>query len=234
MSTAVVTGATSGIGEALIARLVASNWCVLALGTSRVRLDELAHSSRGPGVVETLQVDLADTGAAIPTLVRALKQFETVDFLVSLAAIWHDDDRALYGKSLEELPAPEVVRVMTVGIIAPMLISTVVTPKMAPGASVVHLSGTFNSGGAGWIHYFTSKRALEQLTVAQADELAARGIRVNCVSPADVATPALIRFFPEDAAEALAPGYVADFIMSVHEAPAFKHVSGEVIELRRR
>lgn len=83
------------------------------------------------------------------------------------------------------------------------------------------------------MHYFVSKRALEQFTVGLADEVGELGVKVNCVSPADVATEAYVRFFPEDAATALAPENVAEVVQWL-TSDAARHVSGQIIEVRER
>ena len=42
---------------------------------------------------------------------------------------------------------------------------------MGRGNSIINLSGTFESGGKGWLPYYVSKRALEDLTVGLSDEI---------------------------------------------------------------
>ncbi|MGH2485815.1 MAG: SDR family NAD(P)-dependent oxidoreductase, partial [Ktedonobacterales bacterium] len=124
---------------------------------------------------------------------------------------------------------------MDVGIMAPLLLARGFLPQMvsAQRGHVINLSGTFGSGARGWIHYFVSKKALEHLTIGLADEVRAAKIQVNCISPADVATDAVIRFFPEDAASALQPDDVVEIARWLL-SPAARHISGQIIEVRNR
>lgn len=82
---------------------------------------------------------------------------------------------------------------------APTLLSHALIPLIPTGSSIINLSGTFENGGKGWLPYYVSKRAIEDLTIGLADELKDKGINVNYVSPSDTATDEYKRFFPEDA-----------------------------------
>jgi len=196
-------------------------------------LEDLASQAQGKGKIVPITADLA-TIEGVETAVNQVRGLtEHVDLVANIAGVWHDDENAYYGPTLWEMPESELIDVMTVGIMAPMLLTRGILPLMIgrDNAQIVNLSGTFSSGGAHWIHYFTSKRALEQFTVALAAETKNEGIRVNCVSPADVATEALIKFFSDDADSALSPAYVAEFIAHLG-SPEMKHVNGQIIELR--
>lgn len=233
MNTAVVTGASSGMGSALVNELLGRGWNVIGLGRDATRM-RLAITT-APERFTPVEVDLAEPGEVLAAARDISSRLDGIDLLANVAGVWHDSDRAFYGPKIDEIPVDELLNVMGVGITAPILLTHELIPLMRgrSGALVVNLSGTFNSGGAGWVHYYTSKRALEELTRAVADEYRASGIRVNCISPADTATPAYIRFFPEDAADALTPQYVASYIALMHDASEFRHVSGQIIELRK-
>ena len=88
---------------------------------------------------------------------------------------------------------------------------------MGKGSAIVNISGTFENGAKGWVPYFASKRALEDLTVGLAQELEEKGIRVSCVSPSDTATESYIKYFPEDAKDANSPEDVAKLVADVCE-----------------
>lgn len=80
---------------------------------------------------------------------------------------------------------------------------------MGAGSKVINLSGTFENGGKGWLPYYVSKRALEDLTVGLAQELEDKNIQVNCISPSDTATTSYEKFFPEFMDEAIDPIKIA-------------------------
>ena len=85
--------------------------------------------------------------------------------------------------------------VLAVNVRAPFLmireaVSRMATDRGGAGGAIVNISSrAAELGGAGeWIHYAASKGALDSLTVGASKELAARGIRVNAVSPGLIQT----------------------------------------------
>ena len=69
-------------------------------------------------------------------------------------------------------------------------IARMATDRGGPGGAIVNISSrAAELGGAGeWIHYAASKGAVDSLTIGASKELAARGIRVNAVSPGLIQT----------------------------------------------
>ena len=74
---------------------------------------------------------------------------------------------------------------------------------------MINLSGTFENGAKGWLPYFVSKRAIEDLTLGLAQELEEKDIQVNCISPSDTATEAYAKFFPQYMNDAIEPSEIA-------------------------
>ena len=91
------------------------------------------------------------------------------------------------------------------GFTAPSLIIHGLLSKMGRKSKIVNLSGTFENGGKGWLPYYASKRALEDLTIGLSQELEDRDIQVNAVSPSDTATEAYAKYFPQYMDEAISP-----------------------------
>ncbi len=231
---AVITGASTGIGSAVASTLARNGYRVALVARSQAKLEQLRKTiERDGGEAAAYVVDLRDRAAVADLPSRVEGELGSVRVVANIAAVWHGEDRAYYGPLLHETEVDEILDVMEVGIIAPMLLTRALLPSMigAQGGAVVNLSGTFSAGGRGWMHYFVSKRALEQFTVGLADEVREFGVRVNCVSPADVATEAYVQFFPEDAATALTPQDVADVVQWLVSAAA-QHISGQIIEVR--
>jgi len=81
--TAVITGASSGIGEALARRLVGDGWRVLLIARRRERLEELAAELGGDVLLEP--ADLTDPEAAARIAARAEAEFDRLDLLVNNA-----------------------------------------------------------------------------------------------------------------------------------------------------
>ena len=68
---------------------------------------------------------------------------------------------------------------------------------MHAGSKIINISGTFESGAKGWLPYYVSKKAIENLTVGLSQELRDKQIQVNCISPSDTLTESYQKFFPE-------------------------------------
>lgn len=137
------------------------------------------------------------------------KTKENVDILVNVAGIWHGKNEVYAGKHLEEFPERVILDMFMVGTIVPTLLVRAFAPLMASGSRIINISGTFEHGAKGWLPYFVSKRAIEDLTVGLADELKDKGILVNAISPSDTATEAYKKYFPQYMDEAIDPEEIA-------------------------
>ena len=155
--------------------------------------------------------------------------------IANVAGVWHNSERAYQGPRLNETPTAEIIEVLDVGIRAPMILTARLLGGMIERRSghVLNISGTFSSGGATWLHYYVSKKAIEEFTKGLAQELRDYEIQVNCISPADVATEPYKNFYPEYAASALQPAEIAEVALELL-SPACRHISGQIIEVRNR
>ena len=88
-----------------------------------------------------------------------------------------------------------------VGFTAPTLLIHGLLGILGRG-KIINISGTFENGAKGWLPYYASKRAIEDLTIGLSEELKEKQIDVNCISPSDVATEEYVKYFPEDAKNA--------------------------------
>lgn len=222
------------MGAALVRLLLKNDWHVIGVGRSEERMSAaVGNSHDGDAAFTMIECDLSKI-EALRGLCAKVAELRDLHLLANIAGVWHDADRAFYGPKLAETPGEELEEVMNVGLITPMLLSRAALPALERSSgAILNLSGTFASGGAGWAHYFVSKRGLEELTRATADEYRNRGVRVVCISPADTNTPAYAKFFPEDAAEAQSPDVVAAASYALATDPTFANVSGQIIEIRQ-
>jgi NAD(P)-dependent dehydrogenase (short-subunit alcohol dehydrogenase family) len=178
---ALVTGASSGIGRAVVERFTAAGCTVLAAGRDGRRLASLAEAT---GAMP-LPADLAEPGAGRDLAERALAQCARVDILVNNAGIGipkplldyteADWDRQL-GVNLKGLffATQEAARVMI--------------PKRK--GKIVNFASTaaFADAATPETAYDISKGGVRQLTVSVAAELAPHGINVNAVAPGTIMT----------------------------------------------
>lgn len=233
---AIVTGASTGIGKE-IALALASNGATVGL---------VARSKRKLAQVQTAIREKGGTSVPLPTDLRSkdairqlsdfvAEEWKRLDILVHAAGVWHNEGQVYAGVPLIDTPAQQIDEVLEVGITAPMQLTRSLLPFMVKnhGGKILGISGTFASGGAGWLHYYVSKLALEHFVVGLSQEMRKHKIQVNCVSPSDVSTEALQRFFPDDAKTALQPSDVAALCLFLLSEQA-DHITGQIIVIKNR
>lgn len=168
-----VTGAASGIGAAITARLARDGWTVV--GVDRTS-GEAADGARFE------IVDLADVGAIKAACARLGK----IDAIVHAAGF-------MATGAIEDFDPADGDRMYAVHVRALALLVQNLTPGMDAGARIVAIGSRTSRGAKGKAQYAATKAALTGLVRSFAIELAPRGITVNIVSPAATATPFLTR-----------------------------------------
>lgn len=198
--TFLVTGGTSGIGRATVARLKAEGARVLATGTNP---DRLADVKKTYGV-DVLKNDAGDP-AGVAALVAAVK-----DKLGPLDGIFVN---AGFGEfaPVTEVNAEHFDKQYAVNVRGPLLQVKGLVEVLKDGASIVFNTSVANElGMAGASVYASTKAALRSVTRVLAAELAARNIRVNAVSPGPIETDFFARAqVPEEQAKQMAEGILA-------------------------
>lgn len=184
--TALVTGASRGIGRAIALAFANEGANVVVTARTAAAVEAVARDIRRIGR-DAMPV-AADLGieADIARLAgEALDRFGSVDVLVNNAALIHpfadlvDFDAALWRKVLE------------VNLIAPALLIKSVLPAMIAKRSgkIINISSIGGRrGGKGRSAYRASKAALINLTESVAAEAKPHGIEVNCICPGGVET----------------------------------------------
>ena len=230
---AIVTGASSGLGEATAVRLAELGARVALLARSEAGLDRVAARISGAGgTAFAVPADLADPDAVVAAIERLVSGSGSPRVLVNAAAT------DVPGPA-EELPVADWQRVITVNLTAPFLLTRAVFPHMraAGGGTIVNVSSVAGRRGcANASAYCATKFGLAGLTQALAAEGAPHAIRVVCLYPGAMAThwgtwsPAERdqprRAAPEDS---LPPEDVASYIGWLVCAPAHVIVTEAVV-----
>jgi NAD(P)-dependent dehydrogenase (short-subunit alcohol dehydrogenase family) len=182
---ALVTGATSGIGRATAQLLAERGARVVVSGRNAARGEKAVAAIRGAGgTANFVPADL--TGAAgARALARAAAEITGgIDILVNNAGIY---PFAATGDTTEDL----FQRVYDVNVEAPFFLVVELVPAMvAKGAGVIInlTTGAASRGVLGVTAYAASKAALSELTRVWAAEYGPSGVRVNAISPGIIET----------------------------------------------
>jgi NAD(P)-dependent dehydrogenase (short-subunit alcohol dehydrogenase family) len=173
---AVVTGGASGIGLATAQTLAAR-------GARVAVLDRATEAVRHPLVA--FEADVTDRGSVQRAIASVAKAFGRIDVVVNNAGI------SAVG-TVEENDDAEWARVLDVNVTGMARVTAAALPwlRQSPSPAVVNLCSVAALNGLPQrALYSASKGAVLALTYAMATDHIAEGIRVNCVSPATVATP---------------------------------------------
>jgi NAD(P)-dependent dehydrogenase (short-subunit alcohol dehydrogenase family) len=187
--TALITGASSGIGAATAAVFadlgakVAIGYNNNDAGAFKVR-DEVSAS--GAKII-ALRGDVRNTADIKSMVDRTVEAFGPIDILVNNAGSLVERQR------LAQITEERWDEIMNLNLKSAMLFSQMVTPSMIEKKSgaiinLVSIAGR-NGGGPGATAYATAKGALITMTKGMARELAPLGVRVNAVSPGVIDTP---------------------------------------------
>jgi 3-oxoacyl-[acyl-carrier protein] reductase len=193
--TAIVTGASRGVGRATALRLAegGANVVVNYL-SSHDEADETVRMCEAKGVEAiAIQADTSDMLAAQAIAKTTLDRFGRIDLLVLNAGIWE-------GAPIEEMSEETWNKVMNTNLKSAWAMTKACVPAMKKqaAAAIVMVSSTSGQRGeANYSNYSASKGGMISFTKALATELAPK-IRVNCVAPGWIET-AMVRDVFDDA-----------------------------------
>lgn len=231
--TAVVTGGSRGIGEAIVYKLASmgANIAVIYAGNAAAAEKVCKKCGQRYSVeARAYQCNVADFSAVKEAVVKIRADFGTVQFLVNNAGITHDGLLAM----MKEEDFDTVLDTNLKGAFNMIRHMAGLFIRAREGCIINITSVSGMMGNAGQCNYSASKAGLIGLTKSVAKELAPKGIRCNAVSPGFIATdmtgnqtdnPLLDMIplgkmgEPEDVADAVA--YLA----------AAKYVTGEVLRV---
>jgi 3alpha(or 20beta)-hydroxysteroid dehydrogenase len=185
-SVALVTGASSGIGEMTALTLARQGAAVAIAARRRDRLDALARRiSDAGGTALAIEADVTSQPEAEGLVTRTVQEFGRLDTLVNNAGIVKMGP--LRGSSLTDWQ--QVIDVNLTGAYLGMRYA--IEPMITVGGgSIINISSVEGLAGSAHLHaYVAAKFGLRGITKSAAVELAAHNIRVNSIHPGLVHTP---------------------------------------------
>jgi 3-oxoacyl-[acyl-carrier protein] reductase len=183
--TALVTGATGGIGGAIARALHKSGATVAISGRQADKLDAIAKELGER--VHVLPCDLADRAAVAKLIDEAIAKLGRLDILVNNAGLTRDNlFMVMKDDQWDEVIAVNLTSTFMLCRAAAraMLRSR---PNFGRIINISSISGVFGNPGQG--NYAASKAGMIGMTKSLAREVAPRGITANCIAPGFVTTP---------------------------------------------
>lgn len=234
---AVVTGASTGIGREIAKAITNHGGRVGLVGRSEDGLKKTQEQIRRAGGESDIFItDLRKQEEIDKLTTNVLEKYGSVDIIANVAGVWHDENTVYYGPKLCETPAEQINEVLDIGIRAPMLLTRALLPSMIQKnqGKILQISGTFESGATGWLHYYVGKKALEHFTFGLSEELRSYNIQVNTISPSDTFTEAYRKFFPDaKEEECLSPVDIANLAIYLLSEDS-EHITGTCIVMRSK
>jgi NAD(P)-dependent dehydrogenase (short-subunit alcohol dehydrogenase family) len=223
--TALITGASRGLGQALATALSDRGWRLVVDGRDATRLGAAVAALPRPELVTAVAGDVTDPRhrAAVAEAVGP-----RLDLLVNNASELGPSPLP----PLADLEADDLRRVLEVNVVAPLALAQAVLPALrAAGGTVVDISSDAAvEAYAGWGGYGASKAALDQLTAVLAVENP--GLRIYAVDPGDMATDMHQAAFPgEDISDRPAPETVVPPLLALlaGDLPSGRYRAAELV-----
>ena len=221
--TAVITGASRGLGLALAGRLARLGWRLVidARGT-----DELGRAARELSDLTNVHALVGDVADAAHRQALVAAAGERIDLLVNNASVLGLSPQP----ELASYPLEELERVFRINVWAPLAMIQLALPRMAGGCVINLTSDAAVEPYPGWGGYGSSKAALEQLTAVLGAEHP--DLRVYAVDPGDMRTRMHQEAFPgEDISDRPLPEQSVPGLLRLVDGslPSGRYRAGELV-----
>ncbi|MBI3900419.1 MAG: SDR family oxidoreductase [Gammaproteobacteria bacterium] len=187
---ALVTGATSGIGEAIARRFAAEGACVAVVGRNRERGDAVVRSiTKAGGMAQFFAADVTSDHAVQSLVYEVRERFDTLSIVVNNAGL------SVPGSVVDITPA-QWDEVFRINVSSAYLVShhAMLHLLTRGDGAVINISSEAGLKGLkDRAAYCAAKAALVGLTKAMAVDHSGHGVRINCICPGTIETPMVSR-----------------------------------------
>ena len=185
MRNVLITGATGGIGTSILKLFYNSNYNICVTGTNMNKLNEIEVNYKGK--VKCIACNLNDDSQIEKLVHQSNEYYGSTNILINNAGITRDN-------LLLRMKDEEWNDVININLNSNFKLTKQILKGMIKrrwGRIINISSDAAKIGNAGQANYVASKSAIEGLTRTLANEVASRGVTVNCVSPGFVDTEIL-------------------------------------------
>ena len=233
--TALVTGASRGIGRAVALALAAEGAEVVVNYASSPEAAEavVAEIQAKGGYAYALKADVSDEASVDDLIKTVLKRSERIDVLVNNAGITRDG-------LLMRMKTEDWQAVINLNLTGVFLCTRAVTRPMLKQRSgrIINITSVVGlMGNAGQANYAAAKAGVVGLTRSSAKEMASRGITVNAVAPGFIATDMTKDLAADAILSAIplgrfgSPDQVAGAVRFLAADPAAAYITGQVLQV---
>ncbi len=183
MKTAIVTGATSGIGEAAVRAFAGAGWRVIGTGRRADRLDALAGEI-GRDTLHTIAFDIRDEAAREKAVSELPAGFRDIDLLINNAGL------ALGTSPAQEAKLDDWTTMIDTNVVALVAMTRLLLPGLVSRkGAIINLSSVAATYPyAGGNVYGATKAFARQFSLGLRSDLAGTGVRVTSIEPGMVET----------------------------------------------
>ncbi|KTT37797.1 short-chain dehydrogenase [Pseudomonas oryzihabitans] len=215
-----ITGVLGGIGQATCAQFANDGWQVFGTDLDAVALAEL---QAGGALAGCHAADLRRASAAQEVVAAAQTTLGRLDALINCAGVWREGPA-------ESVSEEDFDLVLDVNLKATFFLCAAAIPALrATRGAIVNISSDAGrQGNRNAAVYCASKGAVTLMTKALALDLAPSGVRCNCISPGDVATP-MLTFQAERYGNGDPAGYLQELLAKYPQGEEARFIQPEEV-----